>query len=133
MGQGRISPPCEKDILIVDDAAGVRDTLAEILRENGYTVEVAATVVEATELLGKCRYRVAVIDWRLPDGDGTVIANLAAELGSHAFVMSGYLARMLPGNFDPRQTLMKPLLPSELLAAVRACIGDASAPPPDNE
>jgi hypothetical protein len=63
-----------------------------------------------------------VTDWRLPDGDGTLIANLAAELGSNAFLMSGYLSRMLPGNVDPRQTLMKPVLPSELLAAVRACI-----------
>jgi DNA-binding response OmpR family regulator len=131
MEQRPISLPCEQDILIVDDEAGVRDLLAEVLRENGYVVEVAGTVAEASDLLGKCRYQVVVTDWRLPDGDGTLIANLAAELGSHAFLMSGYLTRMLAGNVDPRRTLMKPVLPSELLATVRACIGRASATPDD--
>jgi DNA-binding response OmpR family regulator len=122
MEQRRIPSPCGQNILIVDDEAGVRDLLAEVLRENGYAVEVAGTVAEASDLLGKRGYQVVVTDWRLPDGDGTLIANLAAELGSNAFLMSGYLSRMLPGNVDPRQTLMKPVLPSELLAAVRACI-----------
>jgi DNA-binding response OmpR family regulator len=122
MEQRRIPSPCGQNIRIVDDEAGVRDLLAEVLRENGYAVEVAGTVAEASDLLGKRGYQVVVTDWRLPDGDGTLIANLAAELGSNAFLMSGYLSRMLPGNVDPRQTLMKPVLPSELLAAVRACI-----------
>jgi DNA-binding response OmpR family regulator len=125
--QRRVPSPCEQNILIVDDEAGVRDVLAEVLRRNGYAVEVAGTVAEANDLLGKHRYQVVVTDWRLPDGDGTLIVNLAAELGSHAFLMSGYLTRMLPGNVDPRQTLMKPVLPSELLAVVRA----ASATPDD--
>ena len=121
MEQRRVPSPYEQSILIVDDEAAVRDLLAEVLRKNGYAVEVAGTVAAANDLLGKHRYQVVVTDWRLPDGDGTLIANLAAELGSHAFLMSGYLTRMLPGNVDPRRTLMKPVLPSELLAVVRAC------------
>jgi DNA-binding response OmpR family regulator len=117
----------EQDILIVDDEPAVRDTLAAILRDNGYVVDLAATAAEARKLLGKHRYGVVLADWRLPDGDGSQIANLASEAGSYAFVMSGYMAHMLPGSIDLRHALMKPIRTAELLAAVRACIGTASA------
>jgi DNA-binding response OmpR family regulator len=115
----------ERDILIVDDEAGVREVLAGILRDSGYDVDLAATLAEAKKLLGEHRYGVVLADWRLPDGDGSLVAHLAAEVGSYAFVMSGYLARMLPGSVDARQTLMKPIRRAELLATVRACIGAA--------
>lgn len=72
-------------------------------------------------------YRLVVVDWRLPDGDGTIVANLAAVTGAYAFVMSGYLPHMPPGSVDPRQTLMKPIRPPELLVIVRGCIGEPSA------
>jgi CheY-like chemotaxis protein len=118
----------EKDILVVDDDAGVREVLAGILHDEGYGVELAATLAEARKLLGEYRYRVVLADWRLPDGDGSLLANLAREAGSHAFVMSGYLVHLLPGSLDPRQTLMKPILRAGLLATVHACIG---MPTPD--
>jgi DNA-binding response OmpR family regulator len=69
----------------------VRDVLAGILQDNGYEVDQAGTVAEAKQLLAAHRYGVVFVDWRLPDGDGAAIANLAAEVGSYAFVMSGYL------------------------------------------
>jgi hypothetical protein len=101
----------EKDILIVDDEPGVCELLGGALQDAGYDVELAATAAEATKLLHERRYRMVIVDWRLPDGDGATIANLAAATGSHAFVMSGYLRQMLPGNVDPRQALMKPSCP----------------------
>jgi two-component system, OmpR family, response regulator len=120
----------EKDILIVDDEPGVRELLAGILRDDGYAVDLAATAAEARNCLNEFRYGLVVADWRLPDGDGAAIAHSAAALGSHAFVMSGYLPRMLPGSVDLRQTLMKPVRPSELLAVARACIGKAQKSSP---
>jgi DNA-binding NtrC family response regulator len=116
----------EKDVLIVDDEAGVRDVLAGILQDDGYEVDQVGTLAAANALLAMHRYRVVFVDWRMPDGDGVAIANLAAEIGSQAFVMSGYLREMLPGNVDPRRTIMKPIRRDELLATVRSCIG---APP----
>lgn len=113
----------EKDVLVVDDEAGVREVLAGILQDAGYVVDAAATLAEAKQLISEYRYGVVLADWRLPDGDGSVVANLATAAGSYAFVMSGYLARMLPGSVDARQTLMKPITRAELLATVRACIG----------
>jgi DNA-binding response OmpR family regulator len=116
----------EKDILIVDDEAGICEVLGGALQDAGYAVDFAVTAAEARSLLHERRYGMVVVDWRLPDGDGAAIASLAEAAGSHAFVMSGYLSKMLPGNVDPRQTLMKPVGPSQLLAAARACIGQPS-------
>jgi DNA-binding NtrC family response regulator len=115
----------EKDVLIVDDEVDVREVFAGILKAKGYTVDLADTVAEAKRLLAAHHYGMVLVDWRLPDGDGAVIANLAAEVGSHTFVMSGYLREMLPGNVDPRRTIMKPIRRAELLAMVHACIGAA--------
>jgi DNA-binding NtrC family response regulator len=116
----------EQDILIVDDEVGICELLAGALEDAGYAVDLAVTAAEAKNLLHEHRYGMVVVDWRLPDGDGAVIASLAEAAGSHAFVMSGYLPKMLPGNVDPRQTLMKPVKPSELLATARDCIGKPS-------
>lgn len=118
-------PEAERDVLVVDDDAEVREVLAGILQDSGYVVDTAATLAGAKQLLAKFRYGVVLADWRLPDGDGSIVANLATAVGSYAFVMSGYLAKMLPGSIDARQTLMKPIMRSELLAAVHACIGAA--------
>src|SRR5271168_3425066 len=115
----------EKDVLITDDEGDVREVFAAILEAKGYTVDLAGTVAEAQRLLAAHQYGMVLVDWRLPDGDGAVIANLAAEVGSQALVMSGYLRQMLPGNVDPRRTIMKPIRRAELLAMVHACIGAA--------
>jgi hypothetical protein len=69
---------------------------------------------------------LVLVEWRLPDGDGTVVANLAAETGSRAFVMSGYLAQLPAGSVDLRQTIMKPIRPAKLVAIVRECLGERS-------
>jgi DNA-binding response OmpR family regulator len=113
----------KKDFLIVDDEPGICELLGGSLEDAGYTVDVATTATEATNLLHECRYEMVVADWQLPDGDGVTIANLAGQIGSHAFVMSGHLAQMSSGAIDLRQTLMKPVRPSELLAAARTFIG----------
>jgi len=92
----------ERDILIVDDDIVLCELLADELQNNGYTLDLAANAAEAKALLRAHRYSMVIVDWRLPDGDGAVIANLAEATGSHAFVISGYLKEMLPGSVDIR-------------------------------
>jgi CheY-like chemotaxis protein len=99
----------EEDVLIVDDDLGVCALLTGALRDAGYAVDVAATVAEARNLLGHCQYRMVVADWRLPDGDGTAVANLAAAIGAHAFVMIGYLARSAVFDSGDGRVLSPPL------------------------
>jgi len=57
-------------VLVVDDEKLIRFTLRESLAEEGYVVHEAGTVAEATELCERRRIDCAILDHRLPDGDG---------------------------------------------------------------
>jgi two-component system nitrogen regulation response regulator NtrX len=57
-------------VLIVDDEAEIRESLENILREEGYIVTSAATAGEALELLRDAAYDVVLLDIWLPDRDG---------------------------------------------------------------
>jgi DNA-binding response OmpR family regulator len=117
-----------KRILLVEDEAAIRELLTYAVDAEGYVVDAAASVAEAWALLDANSYALAIVDWQLPDGDGTIIADGAAELGAKSFLMSGYLVRMPGGRADAHLTLMKPIRPSELIAAVREAIGGPGAP-----
>lgn len=115
----------EKRILLVDDDGDVRELLALALRSEGYRVDAAASVARALTHLTENRYALAIVDWRLPDGDGTLVARFAERLGAKALIMSGYLFHMPIGRVKEREMLMKPLQPSEVVAVVRNCVGTA--------
>ncbi len=57
-------------ILIADDEADIRESLGEILREEGYAVASTGTAVEALLLLRDAHYDVLLLDIWLPDRDG---------------------------------------------------------------
>ena len=57
-------------ILIVDDEAGIRSTLAEILADEGYATTVASSLEETRVELQRGFYDLAILDIWLPDGDG---------------------------------------------------------------
>ena len=54
--------------LVVDDEALIRDNVAEVLREAGWTVSEAATAEEALSLLGAAEWALVFCDVRLGDG-----------------------------------------------------------------
>ena len=116
----------EKRILLVEDESDISAFLTIALRGEGYVVDVAGTAGEAWAYLDAERYALVIADWRLPDGDGSLIADSAAELGAKTFLMSGYLFHMPGGRADTHETLMKPVRPSEMVAAVQRSIGTAA-------
>ena len=115
----------DKRILLVEDERAIHELLGHALRSEGYLVDVATTVAGAWAELDARPYSLVIADWRMPDGDGTVIADAAAELGAKTCVMSGYLFRMPGGRSEVHETLMKPLKPSEIIAVVERSIGKA--------
>jgi len=117
----------DKRILLVEDERAIHELLTHALRSEGYVVDVATTLAEAWQELDARSYALVIADWRLPDGDGTMIADAAAQLGARTCVMSGYLFRMPGGRSDLHETLMKPLKPSEIVAVVERSIGKAAA------
>jgi DNA-binding NtrC family response regulator len=66
-------------ILVIDDNEGVRTTLAAILEDEGYTVDTAENGKEAIEKSNADLYRVALIDFRLPDMQGTELLTALRE------------------------------------------------------
>ena len=57
-------------ILIVDDERNMRITLADILEDEGYEVDVAASGEEAVEKCLRQRYSIILLDVRMPGIDG---------------------------------------------------------------
>ncbi|MFT3698551.1 MAG: response regulator [Kofleriaceae bacterium] len=68
------------EILVVDDSYTVRMDLSDALVGAGYVVRAAADLAEARALLANHSILLAILDVRLPDGDGT---DLAREIRSN--------------------------------------------------
>ena len=58
-------------ILVVDDERAIRNSLKEILMDEGYTVDVAEDGPKGLELAGKERYDVIFCDIKMPGMEGT--------------------------------------------------------------
>ena len=58
------------DLLVVDDEASARSTLALLLRKRGHRVLEAEGVTAAMKRLGDEVFDLVVTDLRMPDGDG---------------------------------------------------------------
>jgi signal transduction histidine kinase len=66
-------------ILVVDDNAGLVSNLAEILEGAGYAVRGASSCAQALPAARE-GFDVALVDLRLPDGDGTALAPRLKDL-----------------------------------------------------
>jgi hypothetical protein len=55
-------------------------------------------------------------------------ANRAADLGAKTAILSGYALQMTPEKSAWREIWMKPIRPTELIAAVERCLGKPRTP-----
>ena len=81
-------------ILVVDDETEIRESLSEILKEEGYTVTSSGTASEAMILLRDAPYDVMLLDIWLPDRDGlevlAEIRSLESESKPEVIIISGH-------------------------------------------
>jgi two-component system nitrogen regulation response regulator NtrX len=81
-------------VLVVDDEAEIRNSLEEILSEEGYSVASAATASEALVLIEDAPYDVVLLDIWLPDRDGLDVLSdihaLDAEKRPEVVIISGH-------------------------------------------
>ena len=115
----------QKHILLVEDEPGFRNSLRMALQGEGYRLDVAAIMAEAKDFLASAQYALVIADWQLPDGDGTVILEWAAQLGAKTVLVSGYLSQMPGGRSFAHETLTKPLRLREMVSLVERAIGKA--------
>ncbi len=66
----RRSPVAKGHILVVDDHAAARESIADVLRHAGYEVECSASAVEALPILQSKSFDVVVTDLQMPGMDG---------------------------------------------------------------
>ena len=66
-------------VLVVDDDRELCENLWQILRERGYRVALAHDVAGVAEQLRDASFRVALIDMKLPGGDGAEVFRLVQE------------------------------------------------------
>ena len=60
-------------ILIIDDERSIRNSLKEILDDEGYDVEVAENGQQGVEMVEKEKYDVIFCDIKMPIMDGTIM------------------------------------------------------------
>ena len=79
-------------ILVVDDERAIRNSLKEILMDDGYEVDVAEDGPSAIEAAGKERYDVIFCDIKMPGMEGTEVLSKLAEDGvdSAVVMISGH-------------------------------------------
>ena len=117
----------EKRILLVEDDQDVGELLAVALADARYQVDVATTAAESWARLAAQGYSLVIADWRLPDGDGSVIADGAADLGAQTFIMSGYLPELPNDRREGHRCIPKPIRLDALIAAVEGAMGAPTA------
>ena len=110
-------------VLVADDNAGIRDTTAAILRTVGYTVTEASDGEAALEELAQQTFDVALLDVRMPRGDGISVVELLKSVPSPPVIVmvSAYECDgQMREHLDPRvfKYLKKPVPPKELIKAV---------------
>src|SRR4051812_2573281 len=114
-----------KRILLIEDEREVANMLTLALRSGDYEVEYAHPAAQARACLNSRRYDLVIADWRLPDGNGLDLADIAADNGTKTMLVSGYLFQMPAERMQRHEVLMKPMRAHELLDAVGRAIGSA--------
>jgi CheY-like chemotaxis protein len=79
-------------VLVVDDDPDLCATLWDLLRDRGYRVCIAHDERQARERIGAATFQVALIDLKLPDGDGGRVFELvrAANPRARTILITGH-------------------------------------------
>ncbi|MGB9903891.1 MAG: sigma-54-dependent transcriptional regulator, partial [Desulfotomaculales bacterium] len=117
----------EKLILVIDDEPGVLEALSDVLTDNGYRVEGAASGGEGLEKIEKINPDAVLLDIRMPDIDGLKVLELVKRQGERTpiILITAYgstqttIEAMKLGAFD---YLMKPLKINDLLEVLKKAV-----------
>jgi DNA-binding NtrC family response regulator len=114
-------------VLVVDDEANARSALAELLRDEGYTVETAADGFKALPKLGEFAPHLLLTDLKMPGMDGLALMAKAFDVDPEVatVVMTAFgavdtaVAAMRAGAFD---YITKPLNIDELTLVIERAL-----------
>lgn len=81
-------------ILIIDDERSIRNSLKEILADEGYDVDVAEDGAQGCTMVDKEKYSVIFCDIKMPGMDGVEVLDKMVEMGVDAAIV------MISGHGD---------------------------------
>lgn len=113
-------------LLIVDDDADLRDSMAAYLSQHGYVVRTVADGVAMDEVLAERSTDLVVLDVMMRGEDGLSICRRLRQNGGPPIVMVSAVGdeidRVLGLELGADDYLAKPCSPRELLARIRAVL-----------
>jgi len=119
-------------ILVVDDDKGITGSLRILLESEGYQTDVAHTVKEAIDKSYENDYNLAILDIKLPDGEGTSLLKALRETSPKTvkIMLTGY--PMLKNAVDSLNDgavayLTKPVDVEKLLETIKSKIEEQKA------
>jgi DNA-binding NtrC family response regulator len=119
-------------ILIVDDDKEIARSLSMVLESEGYQTEAANTIKEAIQKSYENYYNLAILDIKLPDGEGTSLLQKLREISPRTLkiMLTGY--PMLKNAVDSLNDgavayLIKPVDLEKLLKTIRNKIEEQKA------
>jgi DNA-binding response OmpR family regulator len=116
----------QSSILVVDDDAGLRETVADFLANEGYTVREAGTVGEARAQIAAAAPDLILLDINMPGGDGLTFAgDLRRTTTVPIIILSGkgsMVDRVVGLEVGADDYIAKPFELREMLARIRAVL-----------
>ncbi len=79
-----------RDVLVVDDELGMRETLVEILSQSGYRVRAAVDGDDALAAIRSQPFHVVVMDIRMPGRDGISVLREVGQPPPRVIIMTAY-------------------------------------------
>ena len=124
-GAARANASDERRILLVDDEPGLRRTLSDRLRKEGYAVDTAASGATALDAARKGHYDLIILDLNLPAKDGIAVCQELRREGRNVAVLMltarDSMADKITGLKSGADDYMtKPFESAELLARIEA-------------
>jgi two-component system response regulator PilR (NtrC family) len=111
-------------ILVADDEPGVRESLAEVLRDAGYDVRTAPDGPNALGALDEREFAVVLTDLRMPGADGLAVLRRAHETAPQTLVVVMTAHGSVETAVEALRNgaadyILKPVVFDELLAKVK--------------
>ncbi|MCI0521235.1 MAG: response regulator transcription factor [Chloroflexi bacterium] len=120
-------------ILIIDDEANLRASLAMILQRAGYRVSAAANAYQALDYLRAGAFDLAFLDIRMPEMDGmTLLPEIRKQYPNMPVLILTANATLETAigavRKGARDYLIKPVDPAKILARVQEIIAESERP-----
>jgi two-component system alkaline phosphatase synthesis response regulator PhoP len=117
----------ERRILLVDDEPGLRRTLSDRLRKEGYGVDTAANGVLASDMVRKGDYDLVILDLNLPSKTGLEVCQELRREGKTVAVLMltarDAIADKIAGlKLGADDYMTKPFESAELMARIEALL-----------